>query len=63
MVGKLRDETDVAITITFRRKNSLRDCLHFYNVFLRSVMKTLGLIEFGRSCYDKNKRILIPEFK
>lgn len=53
----------MTMTITFKRKNSLRECIHFYNVFLRTIMKILGLIEFGRSCYDQNKRILIPEFK
>jgi len=51
------------MTITFKRKNSLRECIHFYNVFLRTIMKILGLVEFGRSCYDQNKRIHIPEFK
>lgn len=63
LVGKLKDESEVTMTITFKRKNSLRECIHFYNVFLRSIMKILGLVEFGRSCYDQNKRILIPEFK
>ncbi|XP_025198064.1 piwi-like protein Ago3 [Melanaphis sacchari] len=63
LVGKLKDESKVTMTITFKRKNSLRECIHFYNVFLRTIMKILGLIEFGRSCYDQNKRILIPEFK
>lgn len=61
--GKLKDESIVKIIITFKRKNSLRECIHFYNVFLRTIMKILGLVEFGRSCYDKDKRILIPEFK
>ncbi|XP_026821095.1 piwi-like protein Ago3 isoform X2 [Rhopalosiphum maidis] len=63
LVGKLRDESEVTLTISFKRKNSLRECIHFYNVFLRTIMKILGLVEFGRSCYDQNKRILIPEFK
>lgn len=51
------------MTLTFKRKNSLRECIHFYNVFLRTIMKILGLIEFGRSCFDKDKKILIPEFQ
>ncbi|XP_022171132.1 piwi-like protein Ago3 [Myzus persicae] len=63
LVGTLRDDSKVTLTITFKRKNSLRECIHFYNVFLRTIMKILGLVEFGRSCYDQNKRILIPEFK
>ncbi|VVC30372.1 Ribonuclease H-like domain,Piwi domain,PAZ domain [Cinara cedri] len=63
LVSTLDDGSEVKITITFKRKNSLRECIHFYNVFLRTIMKILGLIEFGRSCYDKDKRILIPEFK
>ncbi|XP_015367176.1 PREDICTED: protein argonaute-3-like [Diuraphis noxia] len=63
LVGRLRDESEVTLTITFKRKNLLRECIHFYNVFLRTIMKILGLVEFGRSCYDQNKRILIPEFK
>jgi len=62
-VGKLKDESEVTLTITFKGKNSLRECIHFYNVFLRSIMKNLGLVQFGRSFYDPNKKILIPEFK
>lgn len=63
LVGKLKDESQVTMTITFKRKNTLRECIHFYNVFLRSIMKILGLVEFGRSCFDQDKRILIPEYK
>lgn len=62
-MGKIRDGSEVTMTITFKRKNSLRECIHFYNVFLHSIMKILGLIEFGRNCFDKEKRILIPEFQ
>lgn len=62
-MGKLRDDSEVTMTITFKRKNSLKECIHFYNVFLRTIMKILGLIEFGRSCYDQDKKIIIPEFK
>ncbi|XP_022162768.1 piwi-like protein Ago3 [Myzus persicae] len=62
LVGQLRDES-VTLTITYKCKNTLSECMHFYNVFLRSIMKMLGLVEFGRSCYDQYKRILIPEFK
>lgn len=63
MVGKLKDESQVTMTVTFKRKNTLGECIHFYNVFLRTIMKTLGLVEFGRSCFDQDKRILIPEYK
>jgi len=59
----MKDETNVTLTVTFKRKNSMRECIHFYNVFLRTIMKILGLVEFGRSCFDKDKRILVPEFK
>lgn len=62
-MGKLKDDSEVTMTITFKRKNTLRECIHFYNVFLRTIMKILGLVEFGRSCFDHDKRILIPEFK
>lgn len=62
-MGNLRDDSVVTMTITFKRKNSLKECIHFYNVFLRAIMKILGLIEFGRSCYDQDKKIIIPEFK
>lgn len=63
MVGTLKDDTKITMTITFKGKNSLRECIHFYNVFLRTIMKILGLVEFGRSFYDREKRILVPEFK
>ena len=62
-MGKLRDGSEVTLTITFKGKNSPSESIHFYSIFLRSIMKNLGLIEFGRSFFDPNKKILIPEFK
>ena len=62
-MGKLRDGSEVTLTITFKGKNSPSERIHFYSIFLRSIMKNLGLIEFGRSFFDPNKKILIPEFK
>ncbi|XP_050528911.1 piwi-like protein Ago3 [Daktulosphaira vitifoliae] len=60
LISKL--DTEVKLTIKFKRKTSLRDCIHFYNVFLRQIMKVLGLVEFGRSVYDPTKRILVQEY-
>jgi len=62
-VGKSSNESNVTVTITFMRKKSLSECIQFYNVLLHSIMKILGLIGFGRSYYDQNKKILVPEFK
>lgn len=63
LIGKLKDDSEVKMILTYKRSNTLRECVHFYNVFLRTIMKILGLVEFGRSCFDENKKIYIPEFK
>lgn len=51
------------ITIKFQRKNTLNECIQFYNVFIRTIMKIIGLIEFNRHFYDPNKKITLYEHK
>ncbi|XP_050528913.1 protein argonaute-3-like [Daktulosphaira vitifoliae] len=60
LISKL--DSEFKLTITFKRKTSMHDCIHFYNVLLRQIMKVLGLVEFGRSMYDPAKRILVQEY-
>jgi len=51
------------MTITFKIKTILSECISLYNTFLRGTLRTLGLVEFGRNFYDKNKKIDIPQYR
>lgn len=62
-MGKLNNGTKIIITVTYKGEIALNECIHFYNVFLRSIMKKLNLVEFGRCFYDPEKKIDVPEFK
>ncbi|XP_050425877.1 piwi-like protein Ago3 [Adelges cooleyi] len=62
LISELNDKSKVNLKIIYRRQTLLRDCIHFYNVFLRQIMKSLDLIEFGRNMYDPVRRVAIPEY-
>lgn len=44
------------MTIKFKHTKKLGECVGFYNILMRSVMKCLGFVEFGRSCYDPEQK-------
>jgi len=60
-MAKLKDESEVKITIKFKYENTLNAL--FYNNLLRSIANSLGLIQFNKSCFDPNKKMFLPEYK
>lgn len=53
----------MTITVTYKHKIALHECKQFYNICIRSVMNTLGLVQFGRGSYDPKKITTIPNYK
>lgn len=62
-MGKLKDESEVKMTIKFLKKKNVTDSIQFYNILLRSILKNVGLIEFGRNHFDSEKKIIIHDYK
>lgn len=60
-MGKLKDGSEVTMVIKFLRKKKLGESISFYNVLMRSIMNCLGLVQFGRSCYDPEKKTLFRD--
>lgn len=57
------DVDEVQVTIAFRRKRSLDECLHFYNVLFERVMDKLKYERVGRKYYDPHQPKLVPQHK
>jgi aubergine-like protein len=54
---------NVQIVLTFRRKRSLDECLHFYNVLFERVMEKLKYERIGRKYFDPLAPKLVPQHK
>lgn len=54
---------NVQVIVTFRRKRSLDECLHFYNVLFERVMVKLNYERVGRKYYDPHQPKLVPQHK
>lgn len=50
----------VAMTVTFRRKKTMKECIHFYNVLFKQVMLKLEYVQFGKKMFDPTEPKVIP---
>ncbi|TMW48791.1 hypothetical protein DOY81_006130 [Sarcophaga bullata] len=57
------DGSDIEIRIMFKRKESLKSCIHLYNVLFDRVMKTLNYVRFDRKQFDPTSPKIIPQQK
>nr|CAD7392146.1 unnamed protein product [Timema cristinae] len=53
----------VTITIIFKRKKRLGECVHLYNVLFKRIMVVLDLIRHGRNHYNPKEAQVIPQYK
>lgn len=58
-----RDINNITVVITYRRKRSLDECLHFYNVLFERVMDKLKFERIGRKYFDPLAPKLVPSQK
>lgn len=54
------DDSPVEVIITFRRKKSMKECIHFYNVLFKQVMLRLQYVQFGQKMFDPSEPKNIP---
>ncbi|KAJ0174712.1 hypothetical protein K1T71_009820 [Dendrolimus kikuchii] len=57
------DNSNVNISIIFRRTRRLSEMIHIYNVLFKSIMKDLQLVRFGRQHFNEHAAIQIPQHK
>lgn len=57
------DDANYQVTIIFKRKKKMRDCIHLYNVLFDRIMKRLQYVRFGRKKFDPSAPKIIPQHK
>ncbi len=57
------DDSKITVTIIFKKKKLMKDCIHLYNVLFERIMKILKFVRFGRKNFDPTAPKLIPQHK
>lgn len=57
------DQTVVTVSIIYKKKKRLADCMQLYNILFDRVMKVLNFVQFGRKRFDPSAPKLIPQHK
>lgn len=57
------DNSDVQITIIYKRQKRVVDCMHLYNVLFDRIMKRLEFVRHGRKQFDPTEPKIIPQHK
>ncbi|KAM7364395.1 argonaute 3 [Cochliomyia hominivorax] len=57
------DGSFIEIRILYKRQESLKNCIHLYNVLFDRVMKTLNYVRFDRKQFDPTSPKIIPQQK
>lgn len=57
------DDSEVKITIIFRRKKRMGDSMQLYNVLFNQIMLVLNHVQFGRRLFDPTEPKIIPQRK
>ncbi|KAL9874563.1 argonaute 3 isoform 1-T1 [Glossina fuscipes fuscipes] len=62
-LSKASDGSSIEIRILFKRRETLKDCIHLYNVLFDRIMKTLNYVRFDRKQFDPTSPKVIPQQK
>uniref|UniRef100_A0A1A9WEW9 Piwi domain-containing protein n=1 Tax=Glossina brevipalpis TaxID=37001 RepID=A0A1A9WEW9_9MUSC len=62
-ISKANDRSNIEIRILFKRRETLKDCIHLYNVLFDRIMKTLNYVRFDRKQFDPTSPKVIPQQK
>ncbi|XP_013104346.2 protein argonaute-3 [Stomoxys calcitrans] len=57
------DNSEIEIRVMYKRKETLKNCIHLYNVLFDRVMKTLNYVRFDRKQFDPTSPKIIPQQK
>lgn len=53
----------VDVTLIFKHKKPMKECIQFYNVLFKQVMLKLEYVQFGQKMFDPNEPKCIPHRK
>ncbi|KAI4463539.1 eukaryotic translation initiation factor 2c [Holotrichia oblita] len=56
-------ETDVEMSITFKKAKRLGECVHLFNVLFKRVMHTLEYSRVGKNYFDGSNATLVPQHR
>lgn len=62
-VNELNDDKRVEITIKYQGDRSMSDCIHFFNLLFKQIMRTLDYIQFGKKLFNPKDPKIIPQHR
>lgn len=57
------DETEVELTVIYKRKKQLGECIQLYNILFERIFRILKYLRVGRKNFDPNAPVLINAHK
>lgn len=57
------DGSAVMVSIVYRRKKKMADCVQLYGILFDRIMRTLKFIRFGRKNFDPSEPKVVPQHK
>lgn len=57
------DNTKIKLTVIYKRKKKMSECIQFYNVLFKQIMKALEYVQFGKKLFDPTRPKLIPQHR
>lgn len=61
--GKLRTGLEVEIKLIYKRVKTFNECRAILNIIMKRIMNELKLVKFGRSDFNPEMALKIPEYK
>ncbi|KAH8270159.1 hypothetical protein KR018_004992 [Drosophila ironensis] len=60
VVNSKTEDVEVQIRILFKKKESLKNCIHLYNILFDRIMRILNYVRFDRKQFDPSRPKMIP---
>lgn len=57
------DGSAITVSIHYRRKKKMSDCLQLYGILFDRIMRTLKFIRFGKKNFDPSEPKIVPQHK
>lgn len=57
------DNKPITLTIKYQRERPMADCINFFNLLFKQIMRMLEYVQFGRKLFDPTAPKVIPQYK
>lgn len=57
------DGSEIKLSVIYKRKKKMADCVQLYGILFDRIMKTLKFIRFGKKNFDPSEPKIIPQHK